>query len=188
MIARALGLIVVTATIWVVSFAGFTNTELIPRLGLVPRDLGSALGVVAMPFVHGSLHHLIMNTIPFVTLSAIVLMRGGLHYALSLMTMTLLTGTILWGIGREGLHIGASGVVFGLLGYLIARAFVERRVTSFAVAMLVMFFYGSMLWGLFPADLAVSFEGHIAGFLAGIVTAKIYCRPGTAATRSATPA
>ena len=177
MLARALGLLLLTAAIWLVSFAGFANTELIAQLGLVPREVSNAVGVVAMPFVHGSIHHLIMNTVPFVTLSAIVLVRGGPHYAGTLITMTLLTGALLWGIGREGLHIGASGVVFGLLGYLVARAFVERRVTSFIVAVVVMFFYGSMLWGLFPSDLAVSFEGHIAGFLAGIVTARLWCRP-----------
>jgi membrane associated rhomboid family serine protease len=162
-----------TALIWAVSLYGFSNTEVVPALALVPRNTDGLIGILTMPLVHGSLTHLMLNTPLFVVMSAGVVMSGLRYFACATVLILVIAGVLLWGLGRDGLHIGASGLIFGYFGLLLTRGLFERRFWPIAGSMGVGVLYAGLLWGIVPTDSGVSWEAHLAGLLGGIVTARV---------------
>ena len=136
-------------------------------LALEPRSLNGLVGVAGMAFVHASLEHLAVNTVPLAGLAAIIALRSGVQLALATVAISLIGGMLLWCFGRSGMHVGASGLVFGYLGFVLVRGISERRLSSFLLAILAGALYGGLLRGLLPIGLEVSYEAHIAGFAAG---------------------
>ena len=150
-----------------VSIWGFVNPHMLDLLALEPRSADGLLGVAGMAFVHASLEHLAVNTLPLAGLAAIIALRGGLQLALATVAISLIGGTLLWCFGRTGMHVGASGLVFGYLGFVLVRGVSERRLSSFLLAIVAGVLYGGLLRGLLPSAMEISFEAHIAGFVAG---------------------
>lgn len=141
-------------------------------LGIYPRHPEALRGILFMPFLHGNFPHLISNTVPFLVLGWLILLRGvGDFFKVSL-AVTLSCGIGVWLFGSPGFHIGASGVIFGYLGFLLLRGLFERSVQSITLSMLVFFFYGGLVWGVLPGQPNVSWEGHLFGFLGGVLVAK----------------
>jgi membrane associated rhomboid family serine protease len=141
--------------------------------GIVPRTWSGLWGIVFAPILHGGFAHLIANTVPFLTLGFLVLLRGlGTFIGVSLLVIVM-GGLGVWAFARQGYHIGASGLIFGYIGYLLARGYFERSFGSLAVAVMVAVLYGGALWGILPGQRGISWEGHLFGFLAGVVTAGI---------------
>lgn len=158
--------------IWLVSFIGFVNDGLVHQLALVPRSFEHLMGIVTMPFVHSNWQHLSANTIPLVVLSGLLLTGSLRQFALSVAVVTILTGSMLWMVGRPGAHIGASGLVFGLLGVVLSDAVLTRRVRDVVVALAAITIFGGLLWGLLPGttgapQTGISWESHLLGFVAG---------------------
>ena len=141
------------------------------RLAIVPRTSGGLLGIVTAPFLHGNAAHLAANLPPFVILGALVLRHGEHAFLKTGLLIALASGLLLWLLGRSAAHMGASGVIFGFFGYLIALAYFSRDMTDVLVAGAVVLVYGSMLAGIKPARNGTSFEGHFFGLVAGIATA-----------------
>jgi membrane associated rhomboid family serine protease len=159
--------------IWVIELADqLLFRRSLDRLGIRPRDLESIWGIAIAPFLHGGLGHLIANTAPLIALGWLVLLRGvGTFLAVSIFVV-LLGGLGVWLFGPPNtIHIGASGLIFGLLGYLLARGFFERRLSSILLSVLVGLLYGGALWGLLPGQRGISWQGHLFGFLAGVLVA-----------------
>ena len=173
--SRILVLMMCVGVIWGVSgFALlFDNQFLLYHLAVIPRELGSLPGVVGMPFVHGSWWHLISNTMPLLILGGVVMFRGIRYFGAVTFMIMLLGGVLLWCFGRSAAHIGASGLAFGYLGFLVTRGFYERSWQSIGVAALVVFLYGGMIFGVVPRDDGVSWEAHLFGLLAGMVVARV---------------
>ena len=171
---RIVGVFASIGVIWGVSlFALFAAPQLVSLLAVVPRRLDGLPGVLGMPFVHDSLGHLMANTVPLIVFGLMLVMRGMRYFLGVALVVALLGGLALWAFGRNAMHIGASGVVFGLFGFLVVRGLYERRLTSIAVTVLVTFTYGaSMLIGIVPTTGPISWEAHLFGLLAGIVTAR----------------
>ena len=141
--------------------------------GIRPRTTSGLAGIFLSPFLHGNLPHLMTNTVPFLTLGFLVMLRGlGTFIGVSLLVIVL-GGLGVWIFGRNSLHIGASGLIFGYIGYLLARGYFERSFGSLAIAVLVAVVYGGALWGVLPTDQRISWEGHLFGFLAGVGTAGL---------------
>lgn len=142
--------------------------------GIVPRTIYGLEGIPAAPLIHSSLSHLIANTIPFLLLGALVLLRGVFEFAFVVVTTALVAGAGTWMFGAPNTeHVGASGVVFGLFGYLLFRMWFDRRVSSAAVTLIVAILYGAaMLRSLIPEE-SISWSGHFFGFLAGILAARL---------------
>jgi membrane associated rhomboid family serine protease len=141
-------------------------------LGVKPRSLAGLKGILFMPFLHGGFGHLLSNTIPFIVLGALV-MLSGLRTFLTVAGLSILVsgvGVWLFG-GGNSVHIGASGLVFGLFGFLITRAYFERSISAIVIAFAVLVFYGGILWGLLPFWLGVSWLGHLFGFAGGVIAA-----------------
>lgn len=159
------------ALIWIV----FALDYFLPleSLGLVPRTLRGLTGIVAMPFLHGDFKHLLGNTVPLAV--TMMLLAGSRANSGGIVVLiTLLCGTGLWIFGREALHIGASGVVFGLIAFHVFAGFFEKRVQSVIIALVVGLFYAStVIQGVMPFQRGVSWEGHLIGAIAGAIVALI---------------
>jgi membrane associated rhomboid family serine protease len=138
--------------------------------GLVPRTLSGLQGIVFSPFLHGSVRHLLSNLLPFIVLSWLVATEGLQRYLRVTALVILLGGLMVWIIGRPVIHVGASGLIFGLWAYLLARAWYQRSLMSFAVALITLIGYSGLILGFIPVP-GVSIESHLCGALAGIVVA-----------------
>jgi len=138
---------------------------------IVPRTSGGLLGIVTAPFVHGGLAHLLANLPPFVVLGALVLRHGEHTFIKIALLITFTSGLLVWLLARSAAHMGASGVVFGFFGYLVAYAYFHHAVADVVIAVLVVLVYGSMLAGIKPARNGTSFEAHFFGLVAGIAVA-----------------
>lgn len=143
--------------------------------GIQPRSVDGLDGVLWAPFLHGGFAHLISNTIPFVVLSGLALARGIGRYFSASAIIIVLGGLLVWllAIGSNEVHIGASGWIFGLFGYLVASAWYERRPMSILLAVVAVILYGStILFGFLPRP-GLSWEGHLFGFIAGLAAARL---------------
>jgi membrane associated rhomboid family serine protease len=168
------------AALWLIELADLLLfRRSLDGLGIRPRDLDSLWSILAAPFLHGGLDHLLANTVPLLGLGWLVLLRGlGTFLAVSALAV-LLGGFGVWLLGPPNtIHIGASGLVFGLLGYLLARGFFERRFASILLSVAVGLVYGGALWGLLPGQRGISWQGHLFGFLAGVLAAWLLAGAG----------
>lgn len=163
------------AIIWAVFFLDrFLPLE---QYGLVPRDIHGLVGIVAMPFLHGDLAHIVSNTVPLaVTLFLLAGSRS--NSGAIVLLITIIGGIALWTFGREARHIGASGLVFGLIAFHIFAGVFEKRIKTIFIALLVGGLYaGTLVKGVMPMQEGVSWDGHLFGALAGalvaLITAKI---------------
>ncbi|PZV08591.1 MAG: rhomboid family intramembrane serine protease [Leptolyngbya sp.] len=146
------------------------------QFGIIPRNLIGLRGVLFAPFLHANLAHLIGNTIPFVTLGWLIMLREVSDFFIVSVISAVVGGLGTWLFGSPGIHIGASGVIFGYLGYLLFRGYFERKPLSIAMSLFVLVLYGSLIWGLLPFQYGISWEGHLFGFLGGVVSAKMLAR------------
>jgi membrane associated rhomboid family serine protease len=144
------------------------------RFGLRPGSVPGLIGILTAPLLHGSFQHLLSNTIPMlVSLTAMLY----LYPNSSVRVIPLLwlgSGAIAWIIGRPSLHLGASGLIYGLLAYVFVGGILRRDMRSVSVSLLVGFLYGSMIWGLLPIRPHMSWEMHLGGALTGCLLAVLY--------------
>jgi membrane associated rhomboid family serine protease len=144
------------------------------QYGIHPRNVDRLSGIAFAPFLHGDFTHLMGNTLPFLVLGWLVLIRGVGRFFLVFLTATVTAGAGTWLIGAENtVHIGASGVIFGFLGYLLLISVFERSVTSILLSLAVGALYGGYLFGVLPGTAGVSWEGHLFGFLGGVMAARL---------------
>ncbi len=139
--------------------------------GLVPRTLRGVSGIFAMPFLHADLTHIISNSLPLVFL--LVLVSGSRANSIQVIIgISLFGGVLLWLFGRSANHIGASLLVFGLVSFLIFFGLFEKRFKSIVLSIIIVFLYGTtLLTGILPNQPGVSWDGHLAGAVAGGVMA-----------------
>jgi len=160
----------VAVLLWVVQFANAADHYQLDRFGVRPREVDGLWGLVTMPFLHAGYGHLLSNTIPLVLIGWVVLLAGVRTWAVVTAIVVVGGGALTWLVGPgDSLIVGASGLVFGWLGYLLARAYFSRRLKWIAVAVLVLVFFGTLLFGLFPTlNSNVSWQAHVCGFVAGV--------------------
>ena len=146
-------------------------------LGIRPRQTDWPWGILLAPFLHAGLPHLIANSVPLLVLGWLVLLRRRLDFFVVTALVTIAGGLGVWLFARPNtIHLGASGVVFGYLGYLLARAWFERSLASLALAVIAGFLYGGALWGVLPTERGVSWEGHLFGLAGGGASARLLRR------------
>lgn len=139
--------------------------------GVLPRTIGGLQGVVFSPFIHSSLEHFYNNSIPTLVLT------GGLFYFYRpvafkvLVLLLLLSGMGTWLIGRQAYHIGASGMVYALASFLFFKGIWSGYYRLIAFSLIVIFLYGSLVWGTMPLNPGMSWEGHLSGFISGLILA-----------------
>jgi membrane associated rhomboid family serine protease len=142
--------------------------------GIRPRTLPGLGGILLAPLLHGGFGHLAANSTALLVLGWFVMLRGTAQIVPVTVIGALVGGLGIWLVGASGsVHLGSSIVVFAYLGYLLFRGFFERRVLAMAGSVAVAFLYGGMIWGVLPGRQAVSWEGHLFGFLGGVLAARI---------------
>lgn len=146
-------------------------------LGIRPRSASGLWGILFAPFLHGNFAHLIGNTVPFVILGWLVMLREISDFFVVTITALLVGGLGVWLFAAPGpVHIGASGLIFGYLGYLLFRGYFERSAVAVILSLIVGVFYGSLIWGIFPSQFGISWQGHLFGFGGGALAARLLAR------------
>jgi membrane associated rhomboid family serine protease len=142
--------------------------------GIRPRTLSGLQNILWAPLLHANFTHLLANTVPFLILGWFVLLRGARDFAVTIVCSVLISGLGIWLFGGANtLHLGASGVVFGFLGALLARAYYERSAVALGLGIAALLLYGGMLAGLAPWQPGISWLGHLFGLLGGMVAAYL---------------
>ncbi len=159
--------------IWVIELINFSIGHRLSDWGILPRTIKGLKGIPLSPFLHASLIHIMMNTIPLAVLGGFVILHGRQIFFEISIIIILVSGTALWLFGRSSYHVGASGLIFGYFGYLVLRAWYDRSLKSFIIAFVTVFLYGGIIWGLLPTFSRISWEGHLFGLLAGILAARL---------------
>ena len=145
-------------------------------LGIHPRSLAGTVGIITGPLVHGDFQHLTSNSLPLIFLGI------GVFYFYNRIALEVFFGIYfftslwVWIVARDAYHIGASGIVYGLASFLLFSGFFRKDSRSIAISLIVIFLYGGMAYGLFPVNEGISWESHLLGSLAGLISAFFYRR------------
>jgi membrane associated rhomboid family serine protease len=178
MLASLVLLVGFVATIWVVELVNTFTGHRLNAYGILPRTMDGLRGIPLSPLLHGNMWHLLSNTVPLLVLGGLSAMRSGSRFVWVSLFIIIVGGAGVWAMGRTAVHIGASGLVFGYFGYLVARGWYDRRILSILIAVAVMAVFGwGILFGVLPTGGFVSWEGHLCGLVAGIVVARLIRRP-----------
>ncbi|MCX6254152.1 MAG: rhomboid family intramembrane serine protease [Bacteroidia bacterium] len=163
-------LVKITELLFEIDFSGF---------GIYPLTTRGLPGIIFSPFIHADFKHLFNNSLPLFLLS-VALFYFYSEVALKVFIWTyFLTGSLVWIAGREAWHIGASGLVYGLASFLFFSGIIRRYFRLIALSLLIVFLYGSMVWGIFPGTYKnVSWESHMLGFFSGVVLSVWYRKEG----------
>ena len=164
--------------IWAAQVVNFiSGYELNQWFGLEPRDFGGLIGIPASPFLHAGFGHIIANTVPLVVLGGMAAMASPKRFLDSTIIIVLLGGLLVWLLARgdNRVHVGASGLVFGYLGYVVALGIFERSLRAIVMAVFAGLLYGGLILGVLP-DHRVSWESHLFGAMAGAAAAWLLTR------------
>jgi membrane associated rhomboid family serine protease len=160
---------------WVVFVVNTMLGGLLTQFGVIPRSLIGLRGIVFAPFLHGNLAHLISNTLPFLALGWMVMLRDARHFWPVTLLAALGAGLGAWLFGAPGsVHIGASGVVFGYLGFLLLAGLYTRSVGSILLSLVTAVLWGGLVVGMNPNQTGVSWQAHVGGFVGGILAARAF--------------
>ena len=160
--------------IWVVYWFELRFGFRFNDMGIYPRTFSGLRGILFSPFIHGSLEHLYHNSTPLLILSAALFY---FYRALAwrvLVLGLLFSGLLTWLIGSPAFHIGASGLIYVLMSFMLFKGILSKNHHLTALSLLVVFLYGSMLWYVFPVKENMSWEGHLSGLLVGLVFAFVF--------------
>ena len=148
------------------------------KYGIYPRTLVGLRGVLFSPFIHGDIKHLYHNSIPlFVLLFSLFYFYRKIAFKVFVYG-TIFTGILTWSFARESYHIGASGTIYLLFSFIFFSGIIRKNYRLIAVSLMVIFLYGSMVWYLLPVKEEISWEGHLSGFIVGILFAFYFRKTG----------
>lgn len=172
-----LPLALVILLIGIKSFEELTGMDL-SHYGVLPRNLEGARGILLYPFIHGDWKHVFNNSTALLVLGTMMFYFYREVAVRSVLWMFILSGIWLWIGGRPNYHIGASGMVYALFGFLFLSGILRKHLKLMALSLLVVFLYGSLVWGIFPMEEHISWEGHLFGLIAGMGVALAYRQRG----------
>lgn len=167
---------------WMVKIIEYSFNISLASYGNYPLDIKGVKGIILMPFIHGDWDHLIANSVPFLILASALFYFYSSISVRVLVGIWFLSGLWVWFGGRPSWHIGASGLIYGLSGFLFFSGLIRKDTRLAALALIVTFLYGSLIWGafpdFFPKEKNISWEGHLGGAVAGLVLALYYRKSG----------
>ena len=143
-------------------------------LGVLPRETEGLKGILLAPLIHSDYLHLFSNTLPLL-ISVFFLFYAYPHSAaFVIIIIYFLSGAGVWFLGRDAYHIGASGIIFGLIAFLFCMGVLRKEKKSIGIALIIVFLYGGTICGILPTDPSVSFESHLFGFTTGVICSLIF--------------
>lgn len=164
--------------LWIVFWIEGNYNLYFTKYGLYPKTLKGLRGIVFSPFIHSGVKHLFNNSIPlFILMTSLFYFYRKIAFKV-LIYGVLLSGLLTWFIARPAYHIGASGIVYLLFSFILFSGMIRKYYRLIAVSLIVIFLYGSMIWYILPIKDGISWEGHLSGFLVGILLAIIYRKHG----------
>lgn len=164
--------------IWLIKISETVLGIELSSLGMHPRNIDGLLGILTSPLIHADWKHLIGNSTSFLVLStALFFFYRNMAYRIFILNY-FLAGILLWLGGREVWHIGASGVIYGLASFLFFSGLLRRDMRLLTISMIVVFLYGSFIWGLFPVEEHISWDGHLMGAVSGTLLALVFYKHG----------
>ncbi len=178
LIHRAVFPLLLVTVLWLVKIAEVLFDLRLSTYGLYPLELKGLRGILFAPFIHGSWEHLFNNLIPLFFLTWALNYFYHEIFSRVFALLFFIHTFWLWFFGRDAFHIGASGLIYGLGAFLFVSGLIRKNSNLLAIAMVVAFLYGSMVWGVFPLVEEVSWEGHLTGMVAGIFLAFYYRQYG----------
>jgi membrane associated rhomboid family serine protease len=180
--AAALPALLVLIIMWLVYWADFLFPIDFQRYGLQAQNLKGLRGIVLMPWIHAhnDIKHILNNSLPtFLLLTLLFQSYKEIAWRVFIMSW-LFTGALLWFIGGSNgaIHIGMSGVIYALTGFLFTSGVLRKYLPLQALSLFIVFLYGSMIWGIFPTQPRVSWQGHLSGLVVGLILAFVYRKQG----------
>ena len=161
------------AVFWLVFVVNSLLGGSLLSLGVIPRTTIGLRGILFAPFLHASLNHIVANSIPFLALGWMVMLRDERHFIPVTLAGMVGSGLMAWLLGAPGsVHIGASGVIFGYLGFLMLTGWYTRSFVSILLSVIVTLAWGSLVLGMMPGEPGISWPAHIGGFLGGVFAAR----------------
>lgn len=166
-----------TGLLYAVEVADVVSGSSLERNGIEPREIDGLDGVLWAPLLHGDWAHLLGNTLPFLVFGFLTMAGGFRQFVMVTATVWLLGGLGVWLVGpADTNHIGASGLIFGWLVFLLARGFFARSTAQILLAFALFAVWGGILFGVLPGQPGISWQGHLFGALAGLLAARVVAR------------
>ncbi|SHJ73279.1 Rhomboid family protein [Tessaracoccus bendigoensis DSM 12906] len=160
------------AFMWALEGLDAVTLNALDSFGIEPRILGDLPNILWAPLLHFGWPHLISNSIPFLVLGVMIYLSGPSKWVIATALSTVTSGLMAWLLAPIGsITAGASGVIFGYLTYLLARGIFSRKLGQIVIAVVVFAIYGSVLWGVFPTAVGVSWQAHLGGAIGGVFAA-----------------
>jgi len=169
---------ILIVVLWVITLLDETLNLQLWRYGVLPREASGLIGIFFYPLIHADFGHIASNTLPLLLLGALTMYFYRPLAVKIFFIIYFLSGMLIWIIGRQSYHIGASGVIYGLAGFLITSGIIRRNNNLLAISLLIVFAYGGMMAGMFPTLPQISWEGHLSGFFVGMFCAFMYRKQG----------
>ncbi|MBN9286787.1 MAG: hypothetical protein BGO43_02590 [Gammaproteobacteria bacterium 39-13] len=166
-------MLIVLGCLWVFNIVNWQTGSKLNRLGIRPRRAGGLIGILFAPILHSNFNHLLFNSVPLLCLGLFVMSLGIANFFWATVIIMVLSGFSVWLIGRRGNHIGASALIAGYFGYVVASAYERPTFTTFFCAAVALYYFGGILFSLFPTEKTTSWEGHLTGFVAGLIAMYI---------------
>lgn len=162
------------AIFWIIEIVNqIAFNDRLDYFGIIPRNIMGLRGIILAPFLHADFAHLIANTVPFCILAWLVMLQDTNDFFLVTGYSMVVSGMGVWLFAQpNSITVGASGVIFGYLGFLMFRGYFQKKPASIALSLIVIFLYGGMIWGVLPSNPHISWLAHLFGFIGGILAAK----------------
>lgn len=160
--------------LWIIQIINFITGNSLVGFGIFPRTLVGLKGIVFSPFIHGSFQHLIANSLPIGILTALLFLFYHKNARSIFVLLWLSSGLITWIIGRASWHIGASTLIYALAFFLFFAGLFSRKISLILLSIVIGFAYYGLIWGIFPSDERISWEGHLAGAISGFLWAYFF--------------
>ncbi|MCB0473031.1 MAG: rhomboid family intramembrane serine protease [Flavobacteriaceae bacterium] len=160
--------------LWFVYWIEIEKDWYLIKYGIYPRTLVGLRGIVFSPFIHSSVSHLLSNSVPLAILTGALLYFYRQIAFKVLIYGSLLSGLFTWLIGRESYHVGASGIIYLLFSFIFFSGIIRKYYRLIAVSLIVIFLYGSIIWYILPISEEISWEGHLSGFVVGLLFAFLF--------------
>ena len=157
--------------LWMLKLVEYLGGVDFAQFGIYPRHAGGLAGILCAPFIHASVSHLLANTPPIIVIGTMLLYGYPRASIVFLPVLYLGSGIAVWLFARESYHIGASGLAFGMLFFVLTSGVIRWRRRTIAISLVVFFLYGGMISGIVPGASEISFESHLSGALFGILLA-----------------